>query len=135
MKKLFIFITLISFGKFFSQEAVTIKQENTNTDDKIYNEADKIPEYPGGIIAFQKKFSQAFDKSEILETGYMSTEAQFVVSKEGFITEIVTLGNDSSLNQEVKRAIYTVKEKWIPAEINGKTVNFRFRLPVKMNIP
>lgn len=125
----------MGFGKVFSQETVSFKQENINTDDKIYTEADKIPEYPGGMIVFQKSFSQAFNKNNISETGDLSTEAQFVVSKEGFITEVKTLGYSRSLNQEVERAIKAVKEKWVPAEIKGKPINFRFRLPVKMNIP
>ncbi len=133
MKKLLLFILLVSSIRIFSQE-IASKEVNIDVNN-IYEKVDKMPEYPGGINAFQKKFSQAFDKSNISETGNMSTEAQFVVSKEGFITEIVALGNSTSLNQEVKRAIYTVKEKWTPAQINGKTVNFRFRLPVKMNIP
>ena len=135
MKKLLLFIVLMSCGKIFSQKAVVFKQENIGTDSIIYTEADKNPEYPGGIIAFQKSFSQAFDKNKVLETGHLSTEAQFVVSKEGNITEVITLGHNLTLNQEIKRAIYSIKEKWVPAEIKGKPVNFKFRLPVKMNIP
>lgn len=128
----------MSFGKILSQEIIPPKYSNNrdiDLENKIYDSADKNPEYPGGMNAFYKDFSKAFKKGEISGVDNLRADAQFVISKEGYITKIVVSGNNYFLNQEVEKALKTLTGKWTPAEVKGKPVSYKFRLPVKMNIP
>lgn len=135
MKKLLVFIVLISSIKVFSQEEIASKQENVNTNENIYEVVDSQPEYPGGINAFRSNFSKTFDPSRINASGTIKSEAQFVISREGMITDIKILGDNKSMNKEMERAIKAVsKTKWKPAEIKGFPVKYKFKLPITMNL-
>lgn len=102
--------------------------------DKVYTEADQIPEYPGGINAFRTKLASTFNLSKINERGSLETEITFVVDKSGKITTIKAKGNSNSLNKEAIRAIKSMKQVWTSAKIDNLPVNYLFRLPLKMNI-
>ncbi|MDN4012224.1 energy transducer TonB [Chryseobacterium gambrini] len=134
MKKLLVLVVLISSIKIFSQETVVVKPETNPSNDTVYEKVDKIPEYPGGINAFRTNFSKTFDGSKINAKGMIKSEAQFVISKEGIITDIVIIGANKSMNKEMERSIKAMsKTKWIPAEINGQSVKYKFKLPITMN--
>lgn len=134
MKKLLVLVVLISSIKIFSQETVVVKPEANPSNDTVYEKVDKIPEYPGGINAFRTNFSKTFDGSKINAKGMIKSEAQFVISKEGIITDIVIIGGNKSMNKEMERSIKAMsKTKWIPAEINRQYVNYKFKLPITMN--
>lgn len=118
--------------KIFSQVASPLKEEYVNVEKEI-EERGKKPEYPGGINAFRKNFSQTFDGSKINDKGMVKSEAQFIISEEGIVTDIVTLGNSKSMNKEMERSIKAMsKTKWKPAELDGKPVKYRFKLPITM---
>lgn len=134
MKKLLVLVVLISSIKIFSQETVVVKPETNPSNDTVYEKVDKIPEYSGGINAFRTNFSKTFDGSKINAKGMIKSEAQFVISKEGIITDIVIIGANKSMNKEMERSIKAMsKTKWIPAEINGQYVKYKFKLPITMN--
>jgi len=135
MKKLLVLILLVSSIKIFSQEAIPPKQENVNTDENIYEKVDNQPEYPGGINAFRSNFTKTFDASKINAIGIIKSEAQFVISKEGMITDIKISGDNKSMNKEMERAIKAMsKIRWKPAEIKGYPVKYKFKLPITMNL-
>lgn len=135
MKKLLVFIVLLSSIKILSQEAIPPKQENLNTDENIYEKVDNQPEYPGGINTFRSNFTKTFDASKINATGMIKSEAQFVISKEGIITDIKISGDNKSMNKEMERAIKAMsKTRWKPAEIKGYPVKYKFKLPITMNL-
>jgi hypothetical protein len=133
MKKLILFILLVSSIKIFSQE---IASEEVNIDAKsIYEKVDKMPEYPGGINSFREKFSQTFSVSRINNKGEAKSEVQFVISQDGSITDIIAFGDNLSMNKEMERTIRAMsKIKWKPAEISGQAVRYKFKLPITMNI-
>ncbi|MEG1592215.1 energy transducer TonB [Chryseobacterium sp.] len=133
MKKLFVFIVLISSVKTFSQESITPKEEIT-TKEYAFDKADKPAEYPGGINSFRQKFTQVFDSSKINTKGLIKSEAQFVITEEGKVIEIKIIGDDDLMNKEMERSIKAMsKTKWKPALLNGQPVKYLFRLPIAMN--
>jgi protein TonB len=135
MKKIFIFSILLISIKSFSQQVIPMMSNEVKRGDTIYESVDKQPEYPGGINVFRKKFSEGIKSNKIIGKGFLSAEAQFVIGKDGFITDIRVKGENYSLNEEIRSALNRVaKTKWSPAEINGSPVRYKFRLPVKMNI-
>lgn len=131
MKKLFLLILFIVSTQIFSQEIASTKQENANVYEDI---ADKA-EYPGGINAFRNNFMQTFKMGKVNGRGQVKSEVRFVVDQQGMITDIITIGENKSMNKEMERTIKAMsKTKWIPAKIDGKPVKFRFKLPITVNI-
>lgn len=135
MKKLLVFVILIISVKTFSQEAISSNKESVNVDNNVYDKADRVAVYPGGIDAFRKNFYQTFDSGKINGRGKIKSEATFVIDQSGYITDIKIIGDNKSMNKEMERAIKAMsKTKWSPATLNGQIVKYRFRLPIATNL-
>lgn len=133
MKKLLIFILLINSINIFSQ-GILPEGKTVITEEELKERGYKMANYPGGIQAFRRNFSQTFDSSRINSKGTIKSEAQFVISEDGTVSEIAINGENKSMNKEMERAIKVMsKTKWLPAELDGKPVKFRFRLPITMD--
>lgn len=135
MKKLLVFVILIISVKTFSQEAISSNKESVSVDNNVYDKADRVAVYPGGIDAFRKNFYQTFDSGKINGRGKIKSEATFVIDQSGYITDIKIIGDNKSMNKEMERAIKAMsKTKWSPATLNGQIVKYRFRLPIATNL-
>lgn len=121
---LFVLFTVFAFA----QE----KTENNNVETTV-EKVDKMPEFPGGINEFRNQFTKVFRSDKIKEKGVVKTLILFVIEKDGSIIEVKALGGNQTFNDESIRAIKKIKGTWIPAEINGKKVRYRFRLPLTMH--
>lgn len=134
MKKILVFIVFVISVKVFSQEIKSSEQQNVVFEKDIEIKGGKTAQYPGGIDAYRRNFSQLFDGSKVNAKGIIKSEAQFVVNEEGKVTEIRIIGDNQSMNKEMERVIKAMaKTSWKPAEINGLPVKYRFRLPITMN--
>ncbi|WP_265426789.1 hypothetical protein [Chryseobacterium sp. YIM B08800] len=136
MKKTLIVTLFLSFGIFFSQNHTSALNKTFELEkkDSLYQDADELPVYPGGINAFRNNFAKTFNSSKINANGLAKSEARFVISEEGIITDIVIIGENKSMNKEMERSIKSMsKTKWKPAILNGKPVKYLFRLPIAMN--
>ena len=124
MKKLvFVFIILCS-SLIFSQEIIT--------DDIVKSE--RIAEFPdGGSQNFRKLIVDNFREKKVKGEGEESCELQFVIERDGSLTNIIANGSNDSFNKEAIRAISKIKTKWIPATIDGQPVRYRFRIPLNLN--
>jgi len=135
MKNIVVFVLLMISIKVASQQPVATKNSGDKGELTVYESADKQPEFPGGINIFRQKFSSGIKSSKIIGKGFVSAEAQFIIDRDGEITDIRVKGENYTLNEEIKNSLLSLsKTKWSPAEINGNRVRYRFRLPVKMNI-
>ncbi|MGD1318697.1 energy transducer TonB [Chryseobacterium sp. 2R14A] len=137
MKKTLILILFLAFNLIFSQNktADINKTLELQKKDSLYNEVDEPAVYPGGINTFRNNFAKTFNSSKINAKGKVKSEAQFVVSQEGIISDIKIIGDNKSMNKEMERAIKAMsKTKWEPAKIDGKPVKFYFKLPITINI-
>lgn len=134
MKKLFVFLVLISSVKIFSQEQNTSSTEIFGTEQFGNIEKSKeFPIYPGGINVFKMNFAKMIDWDKVNAKGAVKSEAQLIISEDGNVVDINIIGDNKSLNKEMERVAKLMsKTKWIPAKIDGKPVKFRFRLPISM---
>lgn len=136
MKKTSIFILILGFTLLFSQNQTlainkTLELEKT---DSLHQDFDKPAVYPGGINAFKNNFSRTFNAGKINARGKIKSEAQFAVSKEGIITDIVITGGNKSMNKEMERTLKTMSQtKWKPAELKGQPVKCKLRFPLTMS--
>lgn len=117
----------MSCGKIFSQEGSPLKSEKV----------DKIYESPSlkGIYGFRQKFYEIFDMDKVNGKGTIKSEATFIVTSEGKITNIKTTGINISMNNEMERAINEMnKFEFIPKKLNGKLIDSKYSLPVEITV-
>ncbi|TXF77253.1 energy transducer TonB [Chryseobacterium sp.] len=101
---------------------------------EVYDKVDQSSQFPGGLNAFRQKFQDNFDTSAMDGgEGNIKGEINFVVERDGSITDIKVNGSNSDFNSEAIRAVKSIRNKWVPAKVNGQAVRSRYRFPVTMN--
>lgn len=111
--------------------------KNQNTDkNTIYdiNSIDIKPDFDGGINKFQKFIrNNYFYREEWPELSKRTIEVNFVVEKDGTISDIkVTKDAGYSTGAEAIR-ILKKSPKWIPGTLNNKLVRVRYYLTIPIN--
>lgn len=102
---------------------------------RVENEVDILPEFPGGIRAFRSEVEKSFNQKALDKiNGTVRTEVSFVVDKDGKTVDFKASGDNEIFNNEAINAAKTVNENtiWKPAMKDGKPVRFRFKMPMAM---
>lgn len=134
MKKLILFSTLL-FSYFSNAQVVAGTTELEEVDLKKYKTeifaiVEKPAVFPKGLDIFRQKIAKKFKGKNIIGTGVETCIITFVIERDGTLTEIQASGKNKSFNNEAIRTVSKIKEKWIPAEINGYKVRYRFKVPL-----
>jgi len=136
MKKiLFAGCILLSFFS-FGQESVKGSAELNELliierNGKAKIDAEKPASFPLGTTAFKNMISENIRMRKIISSAEKeSCEIIFVIDKEGSMVEVKASGSNDSFNKEAERAILKINDKWIPAEMNGEKVRYKFRIPL-----
>ncbi len=111
---------------------------DTVTPPQIFQFAEEMPEFPGGVNALMKFLSKniqypAFEKDQNIQG---TVVAQFVVTKDGVIEDIKivrSVKGAPSFNAEVIRVIKRMP-KWKPGVQSGKNVAVKYNLPVRFRL-
>lgn len=121
-----LFLILFTFAA-----VVAVSAQETGKE-KIYNEVEIMPEYPGGQEALLKfisenvKYPENAIKNEIQGKVFVS----FVIDESGAVTKVKVLrGVDADLDKEAVRVIKLL-EKWTPGKEKGKAVKVMYTLPI-----
>ena len=112
------------------------KPVEVTADDNIYNEVDKMPEYPGGVNELLKYLSKNVRYPEAAKKAKKQGRVvvQFVVDKEGNITNpSVVRGVDKDLDAEAVRVISSMP-RWTPGMQDGKAVAVKYTIPVMFRL-
>ncbi len=97
----------------------------------VLENADIMPQFPGGMDAFQKFMMRNLKQAEDLgPNDKLLVNARFIVDADGNVKgiEIIQSGRND-LDAEVIRVLNKMP-KWIPGVQNGRNVAVYFRLPV-----
>jgi preprotein translocase subunit YajC len=133
MKKIIPFFFIFIFTITFSQEKKFENPKKIISKDSIDIKVDEEVIFSGGINPFRRKFYEIFDRDKVNGKGIVKSEATFIVTSAGIITDIKTTGMNDSMNKEMEQTIKEMsKMKWIPKKLNGKTVDSKYRLPITM---
>jgi hypothetical protein len=102
---------------------------------KIYEMVEIDAEFKGGIALWKKyleaNLDQKVPKKKGAPAGTYTVWAQFIVDKEGKISDIKALSNHGyGMEEEVIRLIKTTNTKWVPAVQNGRQVKSYKKQPV-----
>ncbi|PTT42122.1 hypothetical protein DBR28_02780 [Chryseobacterium sp. HMWF028] len=135
MKKILVFIVCLGFGFAFAQTQETKTQPKEDHSRDQHNPEQSTPaEYPGGVQAFMREVSQQINTNRIKGAkGRTRSNAKFSVSAKGYIETIIVTGENESLNQEVEKAMKSMKKQWTPGEYKGNPVLIWFTLPFTIN--
>ena len=104
--------------------------------DVIFETADKMPQFPGGVSEMMNFIEQNIRFPSVYDaiTIQGNVILQFVVRKDGTITDIEVVRTVSpNFAAEAIRIVETMP-RWIPGERNGEKVNVRFTLPVRFQV-
>ncbi len=134
MKKFYLIYVLFATLAINAQNDVKpVPAKGTTDDNQIYNTAglDVVPAFPGGVAAFQTHINKKFNERNVTpETNDIRVYAQFVVEKDGTLSDINILRSpDKAIGDELVRII-TTSPKWVPGSLNGKIVRVRYNVPM-----
>ncbi|WP_330442655.1 M56 family metallopeptidase [Flavobacterium sp. C4GT6] len=126
------------------KEIPTVIEEGTVKPEVSAPEADEVlnpsgltkqPEYPGGMPEFYNYINKNFTIPDVKENKVLKIYISFVIEKDGSMTNIKVLRDPGyGAGEEAVRVLKSVPEKWIPGEMDGKTVRSSYTLPITLNI-
>ena len=127
MKKIILFLFLLSTQGFMAQDAVTIRKNN-----EIFSIAEIMPQFPGGDSAMYVFIANNISYPDsLLGKGFSGkVYVQFVVEEDGRITNVKTLRSPHDLFTKEAEKMMAKMPIWIPGTQNGKAVRTRMVLPV-----
>jgi periplasmic protein TonB len=92
---------------------------------------DKMPEFPGGMAKFYSYVGNNFQRPELDVERTLKVYVSFVIERDGSITDIKVLNDPGyGLGKEAIRVLKSIKAKWTPGILNGKTVRTAYNLPI-----
>ncbi len=106
------------------------KPEDPNA---LHTSVDVAADFKSGIEAFRSQVVQRFDGSVMTQsTEVLKTTVSFIVEKDGTLSAIRATGPDVDFNKQAERTIASIRGKWRPAKVDGKSVRSYFRFPISM---
>ena len=130
MRKLIVLFILVFSGFVFGQVKDTIIDGEKV---EIYSSIEKEAVFSKGNAEFQRLIAENFRLKKIRANSLITCEIKFIVERDGTLSNITATGENESFNKEAIRAVTKIKEKWIPATINGQAVRERFKIPLTIN--
>ena len=101
--------------------------------DEIEFQNVEMPEFPNGINSLREKVAELFYSDGMITGGReIKTLVKFVVEKDGSLSEISADGELPAFNKQAEIALYLLPDKFKPGTINGNTVRYMFKLPIRM---
>lgn len=103
---------------------------------EVYDLTEIQPSPAGGMDGWIKYLSESLQyPEEAKKQGIEGTVVlAFIINSDGTISDIETLrGIGGGCDEEAKRVIQNAP-KWTPAQLGGKTVNCRMRLPIRFKM-
>ena len=126
MKKLFLILSLAMFA------ANVSNAQTSTTDDTVYRQVDRSPEFPGGSVKLWSYINQNLKYPEQAVKAKVTGKVfvRMIIEKDGSInTTSIEKGIGFGCDEEVER-IMKAMPKWTAGIIDGKAVRTSFVMPV-----
>lgn len=92
--------------------------------------ADSLPQFPGGIEVFQRKFADAIETLDLKYNEVLDTRIFFIVEKSGYVNNVTALGKNKKHNIEAEKGVRRIFARWKPATVAGKPVRYLYSFPL-----
>lgn len=113
-----------------------LSKSHSDSNSKVYDAVDEMPQFPGGPSAFFDYLSKAIRYPAAAEENGIQGRVMcsFVVEQDGSISNVKVIKSiDPSLDKEAKRVISSMP-KWIPGKMNGTPVRVNYSAPVTFKL-
>jgi len=114
----------------------TLLDVATSTKDTVYQIAEEMPEFPGGVEALMDfvgknvKYPEEAKEKEISGRVFVS----FVIEKDGSVSNVKVLrGIGGGCDEEAVRVIKAMP-KWTPGKQKGKPVRVNYQIPINFKL-
>ncbi len=124
---------------FLAFNSMTFSQETPPEEvqmDTFQEDIPSEPEFPGGTTAMMEFIAKntRYPQSAMLNNEQGRVFVQFVVEKDGSITNAeIMRGVSEALDKEAMRVVQSMPN-WIPGESNGKKVRTRQIIPISFRL-
>ena len=135
MKNILFLLFLVSFSLVYSQNENSQEYPPPTEGPRRIQSVDtveKMPLFPGGINSLRKKIAENIKVKKVEGSGTVKTVLIFDIDTEGKMTNFKTSGSNKSFNEQAVIALEKIKNKWIPAERDGKRVKYTYRIPLAL---
>lgn len=142
-KQISIFLFLLCSAIFLAQDVRPFSSPVKEVDLKdieIITVCHDYPDHDAMFLNDKKDFveklkGQISSDALIMVKGEESFKSilNFVVERDGTISEIQVSGTNQKFNNAVKVAAKRIKGKWVPEKKNGNSVRSKMQIPVVMN--
>ncbi len=133
---LFSIFLICTFNTSFSQTIETPDPTSGEIDvvgdnNSIYNSTgiDVKPEFPDGIVAFQKFIARNYQIPKDFQ-GKGTIYASFVIEKDGSLTDIKILRDLGFETSKEAIRVLRLSPKWKPGSLNNKFVRVYYTIPI-----
>lgn len=125
-------ITVSSCSQKKLTKSPSVQVNSEQTDEKVYQEVEQMPEFPGGELELRNFLSRSVKypidaaKNKIQGKVFVN----FVIGKDGSVKDARILrGADPLLDAEALRVVKS-SPKWQPGKQKGKVVSVSFTVPI-----
>lgn len=115
-----------------SLEAIPESPSNVIDTNRVYDIVLIKPEFPGGVAAMFSfiKENLVYPKEAVKNKMEGKTFIQFVVRKDGTVTDVIILKGFDDLCDQAAKEVVMKMPKWKPGIQNGAPVNAKFLIPI-----
>lgn len=117
-------------------KTTAVEKENYVKNDSVFDVCEHLPDFPGGIKGLMTYLQQnvKYPKSAEKKKEEGRVVVQFVIKKDGSLTDVKVVKNVSSaLDAEALRVVKAMPN-WKPGMHKGKPVQVKYDLPVSFRL-
>ena len=108
-----------------------LRRYQQNNSDKIYELADEMPQYHGGINKFNEFVKTNRNESLLFYDGKPHRVVlEIVIEKDGHISNAKVVNSIDYAHDNDALNIIRKSPKWIPAKLNGNTIRCKMLIPI-----
>lgn len=96
----------------------------------VVTKADSIPEFPGGIKAFKRKYFESIETLDIKIKEKVDTRLYFIIEKSGYVRNVKAVGTNKKHVEAAELGLRRIFARWKPATINGEPVRYLMYFPL-----
>ncbi|MBW3520531.1 MULTISPECIES: energy transducer TonB [unclassified Chryseobacterium] len=97
---------------------------------QVVTKADTIPEFPGGMDAFKRKYFENIETLDLKKNEKLDTRLYFIVEKNGYVRNITAVSKNKKHAEAAEQGLRKIFVRWKPAKLNGEATRYIFFFPL-----
>ncbi|REC45913.1 energy transducer TonB [Chryseobacterium sp. 5_R23647] len=97
---------------------------------QVVTKADTIPEFPGGMNAFKRKYFENIETLDLKNNEKIDIRLYFIVEKNGYVRNVTAVSKNKKHAEEAEQGVRKIFARWKPAKTNSQAVRYLFYFPL-----